>query len=125
MSVSEWSFPLSRGGVKTAVGEYSISAVGPGPRAIREWGLAKAAGLGRVAKVQVNNSWELSAVPYLPVMDLVAEHCERLASAGIGGMKLSRSPGGHPSPHLEIARRFSAGPAPTKQPRLGEMAGRR
>src|SRR5437763_46494 len=82
------------GGVKTLVGEYSSSAVGPGPRAIREWGLAKAAGLGRVAKVQVNNSWELSAVPYLPVMDLVAEHCERLASAGIDGMMLSWSLGG-------------------------------
>jgi hypothetical protein len=33
MSVSEWSLPLERGGVKSEIGEYSISAVGPGPRA--------------------------------------------------------------------------------------------
>ncbi|KPL10587.1 hypothetical protein AMJ85_05510, partial [candidate division BRC1 bacterium SM23_51] len=30
MSVSEWSKPITRGGVKSVVGEYSISAVGPG-----------------------------------------------------------------------------------------------
>jgi len=29
MSVSEWSLPIERGGIKTTVGEYSISAVGP------------------------------------------------------------------------------------------------
>ena len=40
-SVSEWAMPIERGGVKTTVGEYSISAVGPGPRALRHWQLAK------------------------------------------------------------------------------------
>lgn len=33
LSISEWSLPVERGGVKTVVGEYSISVVGPGPRA--------------------------------------------------------------------------------------------
>ena len=66
VSVSEWSLPLNRGGIKTSVGEYSISAVGPGPRAAKHWALAKDAGLKTVAKVQLNNTWELSAVPYLP-----------------------------------------------------------
>ena len=36
MSVSEWSLPLRRGGIENVVGEYSISAVGPGPRAARQ-----------------------------------------------------------------------------------------
>ena len=49
-----------------------------------------------MAKVQLNNSWELSAVPYLPVMDLVAEHCHNLATAGVDGMMLSWSLGGYP-----------------------------
>ncbi len=106
MSVSEWSLPLNRGGVRTSVGEYSVSAVGPGPRATRHWKLAQEAGLKTVAKVQLNNSWELSTVPYLPVMDLVAEHCRNLASAGVDGMMLTWSMGGYPSPNLEIAARF-------------------
>ncbi|MBN2475261.1 MAG: hypothetical protein JXB62_11670 [Pirellulales bacterium] len=112
MSVSEWSLPLRRGGVATTVGEYSISAVGPGPRATRHWSLARQAGLKTAAKVQLNNTWELSAVPYLPVMDLVAEHCHNLASAGVDGMMLSWSLGGYPSPNLEIAHRFSQTPTP-------------
>ena len=106
MSVSEWSLALNRGGVRTSVGEYSVSAVGPGPRATRHWKLAQEAGLKTVAKVQLNNSWELSTVPYLPVMDLVAEHCHNLASAGVDGMMLTWSMGGYPSPNLEIAARF-------------------
>ncbi len=122
MSVSEWSLPLSRGGVKTAVGEYSLSAVGPGPRAMRHWGAAQAAGLPCVAKVQLNNTWELSAVPYLPVMDLVAEHCSRLSAAGVDGLMLSWSLGGYPSPNLAIAQRFRQRPAPTTQRVLDELA---
>lgn len=113
MSVSEWAIPLDRGGVKTVVGEYALSAGGPGPRATRHWKQAKKAGLKTAAKVQLNNSWELSTVPYLPVMDLVAEHCHNLASANIDGMMLSWSLGGYPSPNLEIAARFRVQPTPT------------
>ena len=53
-SVSEWSLPIERGGVKSHVGEYSISSVGPGPRAAKHWELARKSGLKTVAKVQFN-----------------------------------------------------------------------
>jgi hypothetical protein len=122
MSVSEWSIPIHRGGVSTTVGEYSISVVGPGPRATKHWALAKKAGLKTVAKVAVNNSWELSAVPYLPVLDLVAEHCSKLASAGVDGTMLSWTLGGYPSPNLEVAQRFSAKPPPSKEAVLDDIA---
>jgi hypothetical protein len=108
-SVSEWSLPLMRGGVKTAVGEYSISAVGPGPRATKHWELAKARGLKTVAKVQANNTWELSAVPYLSAYDLVARHGSNLAKADVDGLMLSWSLGGYPSPNLELFQRTAAG----------------
>ena len=111
MSVSEWGLSLNRGDVKTTVNEYCLSAVGPGPRAQRHWTLAKAAGLKTAAKVQLNNSWELGSLPYLPVMNLVAQHCHNLASLGLDGMMMSWSVGGYPSPNLEIAARFSAKPA--------------
>jgi len=122
MSVSEWSKPITRGGVKSVVGEYSISAVGPGPRATKHWALAKRAGLKTVAKVQMNSTWELSAVPYLPVMDLIAEHCGNLASAGVDGIMLGWTLGGYPSPNLEIAQRFGERPTPTKEAVLDAVA---
>jgi len=125
MSVSEWSLPIERGGVKSKVGEYCLSAVGPGPRALRHWQLAKQAGLKTVAKVQLNNTWELSAVPYLPVMDLVAQHCHNLATAGVDGMMLSWSLGGYPSPNLEIAADFCHRPVPAIEEVLDGLARRR
>jgi hypothetical protein len=121
-SVSEWSLPIERGGVKGHIGEYSISAVGPGPRATRHWKWAKEAGLKTLAKVQFNNTWEIAAVPYIPAMDLIAEHADRLAEAGTSGMMLSWSLGGHPSPNLEIAQMFSAKPKPDRETVLNKLA---
>lgn len=106
MSVSEWATPFERGGVKGTVGEYSLSVVGPGPRATRHWQLARKRGLKTVAKVALNNTWELSSLPYLPVMDLVAEHCANLADADVDGLMMSWSLGGYPSPNLQLAQRI-------------------
>ncbi len=122
MSVSEWSKPIARGGVNTAVGEYSISAVGPGPRATKHWELARQAGLKTAAKVQFNNTWELSAVPYLPVPDLIAEHCGNLAETGVDGLMLSWTLGGYPSPNLEVARFYNQKPPPRKDTVLDAVA---
>lgn len=124
MSVSEWGVPIRRGGVPYTTGEYSLSAVGPGPRAIRHWAAARQRGLKTVAKVQVSNSWELSAVPYLPVYDLVAEHGSRLAGQDIDGQMLSWSLGGYPSPNLELAAAFSRTPTPDKEAAIQALATR-
>ncbi|MCC6590417.1 MAG: hypothetical protein IT168_27240 [Bryobacterales bacterium] len=105
-SISEWSKPVERGGVKTAVGEYSISVVGPGPRATRNWDIAKKAGISTNAKVQFNNTWEISAVPYIPVPDLILQHCEGLRKAGVSGLQVSWTCGGYPSPNLSVAKSF-------------------
>ncbi len=124
MSVSEWSLPIERGGIKSAVGEYSISCVGPGPRATAHWKVARERGLKCAAKVQLNNTWELSSVPYISAMDLVAEHCERLTKANVDGMMLSWSLGGYPSMNLDIAHEFAARPAPSKDAALQTVAER-
>lgn len=124
LSVSEWSLPIERGGVQTKVGEYSISAVGPGPQATQHWKWAKQRGLKTVAKVQFNNTWELSSVPYLPVLDLVAEHCDHLAKANVDGLMLSWSLGGYPSMNLDVAQKFSKRPAPDRDAVLNEVANR-
>ena len=122
MSVSEWAKPVERGGVETRVGEYAMSVVGPGPRARRHWDLARRRGLKTVAKVQLNNTWELSAVPYLPVLDLVAEHCANLAGTGVRGTMLSWTLGGYPSPNLRVAQRFAEDPKAAADAVLDQIA---
>ena len=122
MSVSEWALPIERGGVISTIGEYSLSAVGPGPRALAQWETAGRHGLPTVAKVQLNCTWELAAVPYLPVVDLVAEHCHRLGSSGVTGMMIGWSLGGYPSPNLETAYQFALTPSATEAEVLNRVA---
>jgi hypothetical protein len=109
MSVSEWSIPIKRGGVETVVGEYSISTVGPGPRAQRHWEWARKRGLRTIAKVQAGNTWELSAVPYLPAVENVARHAANLRAAKVDGLMLGWTLGGYPSPNLEVVAEMAGG----------------
>ena len=121
-SVSEWSIPIERGGVKTSVGEYSISTVGPGPRAMSHWKMAREAGLKTVAKIQVNNTWEISALPALPVLELVGEHISKLNEAGVDGIFLSWTLGGYPSANLSLVNKLSVWPRQTKDQALDLLA---
>jgi hypothetical protein len=121
MSVSEWRLALERGGVKTEVGEYSISAIGPGPRAQRHWQLARERGLKTIAKIQAGNTWELSAVPYIPALENVAHHAENLRGAGVNGLMLGWTLGGYPSPNLEVvSETLACGSAETAMQRVAE-----
>jgi hypothetical protein len=124
LSISEWSQPVERGGVRTAVGEYSMSVVGPGPRAKRNWELAREAGMRTIAKTQFNNTWEISAVPYIPVLPLVLDHCEALAEAGVDGTMASWTCGGYPSPNLRAANAYGEKPRPAKREVLRQEAER-
>jgi len=108
MSVSEWGMPIKRGGVATTVGEYSISTIGPGERARRYWEFARAKGLRTVAKVQCGNTWELSAVPYIPAVANVARHAANLRRLGVNGLMLGWTLGGYPSPNLEVVAELGA-----------------
>jgi hypothetical protein len=122
MSVSEWNLPIERGGIKSTVGEYAISAVGPGPRAVKHWAAAGQAGLKSAAEIQFNNTCEIASVPYLPVMDLVAEHIRNLAPTKLDGMLIGWTMGGHPSPNFELAQRLNRRPAPEVGAVLDAMA---
>ena len=106
-SVSEWSLPIERGGVKSEVGEYSVSSIGPGPRATRHWAAARERGLKTIAKIQANNSWEISTVPYIPALENVARHALNLRQAHVDGLMLGWTLGGYPSPNLEAVAKSS------------------
>lgn len=123
MSVSEWNLPVERGGVRTSVGEYSISAIGPGPRATVHWELAAKRGLSCVAKIQAGNTWELASVPYIPAVANVAQHAENLRRAGVSEQMLGWTLGGYPSPNLEVVR--ETGQSGSAREAMLRVAGRR
>jgi hypothetical protein len=125
MSVSEWDLPIERGGTKTKVGEYSISAVGPGPRALKHWAAARQAGIKTAAEIQLNNTCEIATVPYLPVMDLVAEHLHNLAPQQLSGMLIGWTMGGCPSPNFQLAQQLNRTPAPDVDAVLNGLAQQR
>ena len=106
---SEKYMPFEQAGRMHKVTEYSISHPGPAPRALGLWEMATKAGLGCVAKLQVSCSWEISAVPYLPAMDLVAQHARNLAESPVESVMLSWSLGGYPSPNLALFGEFRRG----------------
>lgn len=96
LSVSEFDKEFTRGGVTSRVIDYSISVVGPSEYTVNCLNKARETGHRIWAKVQVNNSWECSSVPYLPVFDLMTEHIERLKALGVTGIMLGWSLGGYP-----------------------------
>ena len=125
MSVSEWDMPIARGGINTRIGEYSLSVVGPGPRATKHWQLARQHGLRTIAKVQVNATWELSAIPYLPVVANVARHAANLRDAGVNGLMLSWSVGGYPSPNFEVVAEIGRAATLTPEDAMRRVAEQR
>ena len=84
--------------------------------------VAKERGLRAVAKLQVNTTWEIAAVPYLPVLDLVAEHMAGLVKNQVDGAMLSWTLGGYPSPNLAITKEFFDDPSLDKETALDRVA---
>ncbi len=126
ISVSEWHLPITRGGIESTVGEYSISAVGPGPRSLAHWTVARQNGLKTGTEIQFNNTCEIATIPYLPVMDLVGEHCQNLRTkTHLDAMFIGWTMGGHPSPNFQLAQRLSRTPAQDVETALNEIAAAR
>lgn len=125
MSVSEWDLPIERGGIKNKVGEYSISSIGPGPRALRHWEIAKKSGLKTIAKIQAGNTWEIAAVPYIPALENVATHAYNLRKTKVDGLMLGWSLGGYPSPNLEVVAEMGSNQSITPIEGMTRVANRR
>ena len=112
LSQSELAVPFTIGGVSGKVVDYSMSIIGPGEQARKEWKMAKECGISIGAKVQVNTTWEASTVPYIPVAPLVREHMKRLQNEGVEHLLLSWTLGGYPSQNLAEAAKFFYNNAP-------------
>lgn len=103
MQVSESQKEFVRGGIHSFVRDYSMSVIGPGEPAKEMWKTAREQGLEVAAKVQINNTWECSSVPYLPVYENVARHMQNLIDEGVEHMLLSWTLGGYISDNIKIA----------------------
>lgn len=102
LCVSEFSKRFKRGGINSQVIDYSISVVGPSDITIKTLKYAKEKGHRIWAKIQANNSWECSSVPYIPAFDLMVKHIENLKKLGISGMMMGWSLGGFPGGALPL-----------------------
>ena len=107
MCVSECELDIGKNGVKNKLKDYSISNPGPSELSKLILSTARKSGHKTYAKIQVNNSWEMSTVPYLPVFDLVAEHLTNLAKENVYDYMLSWTLGGYPSPTLRLCADFA------------------
>ena len=105
MCTSEAYLQTDMQGIKSRVGDYTISKVGPGFVAEDNWSQARLRGLERMAKVQLNNTWECSAVPYLPVPFLVKELLRNLEARQVSGLMVGWTLGGYPGGNLELIDR--------------------
>ena len=102
MCVSETGLTTDCCGVKGNIIDYSIAHPGPGPVAPRLWNYAKAQGRKITAKVQLNATWELSCLPYIPVPQLTKQHLSNLEQCGIKDFMLSWTLGGAPGGNLPL-----------------------
>lgn len=102
MVVSEYGKKIEKGGVPSQVIDYSLSNVGPSESSKKIMEYAVSSGRTVWAKIQVNNSWECSSVPFLPVYALVAEHADNLDKLGVENFMLSWTLGGYPSFGLRL-----------------------
>ena len=100
---SEEAMQFQIGGVKGSVLDYTMSLCGPGDKAKNLWKIARKQKTPLSAKVQINNTWEMAVVPYIPVLEKVAGHIENLKAQGIKNLQMSWTLGGCPSPNLRLA----------------------
>ncbi len=90
------------GGVSGQVDEYSLSVCGISDMTRSEWEWAKESGHETAAKVQINNTWECSTIPYLPVFSLLEQNIRLLKEEKVSHLLLSWTLGGYPSPNIRL-----------------------
>ena len=103
LCISEERKTFNIGGVTGQISDYSMSIPGPGDMAKQIWSYAKSKGHETCAKVQVNDTWECSTMPFLPVFDLIREHMIGIKQENVDHLMLSWTLGGYPSINLKVA----------------------
>ncbi len=103
---SEWGVKTNVGGIPWSVVDYSISHYGPSDWAKKVARVAKETNRKCSMKVQMSCSWELAALPYLPLFDLELEHLRAVYAEGVRSMSLTWTLGSYPSITFDMASGF-------------------
>ena len=101
-SNSEKGVKFNIGGIEGKVDDYSMSVLGPGEFAEKIWSAAREKNMPISAKIQVNTTWQIAAVPYIPVFDLIEKHINNLKNQGVTHLQASWTLGGFPAPNLKF-----------------------
>lgn len=101
MADFERGMRIERGGIPMTVDEYSISIVGPSPRARLRGEQARRFGGDYFAKIQLSTTWECGTVPFIPVPALLARKATAMREAGVTGVMATWTLGSYPSPNTE------------------------
>lgn len=108
--VSEWGVKTNIGGVPWSVVDYSISNHGPGELAKLVCKTAKENGHNANVKVQMSCTWELAALPYLPLFDLELEHIVAVHNEGVNNFSLTWTLGSYPSITFDLVAAYLEDP---------------
>ncbi len=103
MCVNEEGMQPDISGYKPTVIDYTMTVPGPSERSINNWNIAKQTGRKTLSKVQLNCTWELAALPYLPLADICSCRIQNIKDQGVEGLMLSWTLGGCDSQNLDIA----------------------
>ncbi len=102
MSGRERGIPISKGGIPGEIEDYTMCVTGVGEMAKDAWRWAKESGHRSAAKLQINNTWECSTIPYLPLFKTVETIVDDVAREGVEHLMLSWTLGGAPSPNIKV-----------------------
>jgi hypothetical protein len=125
MADFERGTPINRGGVAMNVEEYSISVVGPSPRARLRSQQAAENGLDFLAKIQLSTTWECGTVPFIPVPNLLVRKALAMRDIGARGAMETWTIGSFPSPNSEAFAVAQWNPALSEEQILHAVAARR
>ena len=103
----EYGTRVRRGGAQNIVWEYTMSQTRQGPFAAAQKRAAEKTNRRALARIHISSTPEFMCVPYLPVMQLVAEKIRDLRTHKYVGYMGAWAFGGYPSPNMLIARELS------------------
>jgi hypothetical protein len=108
LGVSERGKEKTIEGITVKAVDYSISITGPSDYTLGRIAVAKKYGVRIGAKVQLNNSWELCSVPYIPVFGhfyrSICDLCERVSP---DVLMMTWTHGGFPSPVFRMVSKMT------------------
>ena len=116
---------IERGGIPMNVEEYSISTIGPSPRAKIRSEQAKQFDLDFLAKIQLSTTWECGTVPFIPVPNLLARKAQAMRGIGVSGTMATWTIGSYPSPNTEAFALQNWNPQLSETEVLRRIAARR